>query len=472
MSTVRYGLLFAFAGLAVGCVDRRFVVETNVPGAQVSMDGVPIGATPADARFEYAGKYEFKAVAPGYEPLTQLVTLKPKWHNYPPLDFFAEVLWPFRIEDVRRVQLVLEPVRPVNQIELIQSADALRARGLSLPPPTVQDETTLPPRPPQPAPLAAPPTAPLPTNLVPPFQVGPTVPAQARRLRWGAFRRPDGSIRSRRRPARCPATDRGSSLSQRTDESDQAALPRRPLRPRTRPLRDHHDVANPDRRVHCQFLRRPGCILPPGLILSRVVGPLLASAVGKASPSGSPLSSVIFVGPNTSGSRVCRLRTYLPPVSAGSPPSFRTSTTRVALGGKFALLSAGQLAPQEQIGHRVFVGRGQALRLLPDRRRAGQLVVRRRAAEDRLGRWGPKTSVRAAVEYAEPGASPRTGRRPRPRLARRTRCRTSTRFLYERAGSTRRRRPCRSPCARRGTDTSSHRGQPTWLTPAVAPPAG
>jgi hypothetical protein len=177
MSTVRYGLLFAFAGLAVGCVDRRFVVETNVPGAQVSVDGVPIGATPADARFEYAGKYEFKAVAPGYEPLTQLVTLKPKWHNYPPLDFFAEVLWPFRIEDVRRVQLVLEPVRPVNQIELIQSADALRARGLSLPPPNVQDETTLPPRPPQPAPLAAPPTAPLPANLVPPFQVGPTVPA-------------------------------------------------------------------------------------------------------------------------------------------------------------------------------------------------------------------------------------------------------------------------------------------------------
>src|SRR5918994_6848496 len=167
MSTVRYGLLFAFAGLAVGCVDRRFVVETNVPGAQVSVDGVPIGATPADARFEYAGKYEFKAVAPGYEPLTQLVTLKPKWHNYPPLDFFAEVLWPFRIEDVRRVQLVLEPVRPVNQIELIQSADALRARGLSLPPPTVQDETTLPPRPPQPAPLAAPPTGRVPTNLVP-----------------------------------------------------------------------------------------------------------------------------------------------------------------------------------------------------------------------------------------------------------------------------------------------------------------
>lgn len=177
MNTVRFGLLIAAAALAVGCVDRRFVVETNVPGAQVSMDGIPIGATPADGRFEYAGDYEFKAVAPGYEPLTQRVTFHPKWHNYPPLDFFAEVLWPFRIEDVRRVQLMLEPVRPVNQVELLNAANILRERGLSLPPPTVFDETPLPPRPLQPAPPVAPPTAPIPTNLVSPFQVGPAVPA-------------------------------------------------------------------------------------------------------------------------------------------------------------------------------------------------------------------------------------------------------------------------------------------------------
>jgi hypothetical protein len=177
MTTWRSGLLLAVIVPAVGCVDRRFVVETNVPGAQVSVDGVPIGAAPADARWEYAGDYEFKAVAPGYEPLTQRVTFRPRWHNYPPLDFFAEVLWPFRIEDVRRVQLMLEPVRPVNQVELLNAANALREKGLSLPPPTITDETPLPPGPPQPAPQAAPPVAPIPTNLIPPFQVGPAMPA-------------------------------------------------------------------------------------------------------------------------------------------------------------------------------------------------------------------------------------------------------------------------------------------------------
>src|SRR5436190_16711517 len=105
MTTGRFALLLwagAAAALA-GCVDRRFVVETNVPGAQVSWDGVPIGPSPADSRWEYAGYYEFKAVAPGYEPLTQRVLFAPKWYQYPPFDFVAEVLWPFRVEDVRRV---------------------------------------------------------------------------------------------------------------------------------------------------------------------------------------------------------------------------------------------------------------------------------------------------------------------------------------------------------------------------------
>lgn len=129
-------ILVAFVA-AVGCVDRRFVVETNVPGAQVTVDGVPIGPSPADAEWEYAGNKRFRAVAPGYEPLDQVVNFRPKWYNYPPFDFFAEVLWPLRIEDVRRVRLTLQPRQPVNRDALLQSADQLRVRGNSLPPASV-----------------------------------------------------------------------------------------------------------------------------------------------------------------------------------------------------------------------------------------------------------------------------------------------------------------------------------------------
>ncbi len=160
MRTGRFGLIVAagIIGLATGCVDRRFVVETNVPGALVSVDGKLIGPSPADGRYTYAGCYEFKAVAPGYEPLTQKVRFRAKWYDYPPLDLFAEVLWPSRIEDVRRVRLELQPAQAVRTDELLNQADFLRDRGRSLPPPTVPDAQPAPvrPGPPRPAPPPVP----------------------------------------------------------------------------------------------------------------------------------------------------------------------------------------------------------------------------------------------------------------------------------------------------------------------------
>jgi hypothetical protein len=129
----------ALLAAAAGCVDRRFVVETNVPAAQVFVDGVPLGPSPADGRWEYAGYRTVQAVAPGFETATVPVRFTPKWHNIPPLDLVAEVLWPFRIEDVRRVRIDLQPAKPVVQAELTASADALRLRGQTLRPSTVPD---------------------------------------------------------------------------------------------------------------------------------------------------------------------------------------------------------------------------------------------------------------------------------------------------------------------------------------------
>ena len=128
-------LLFAVAtGFAPGCVDRRFVVRTNVPGAVITRDGNPLGPAPVDARYDYAGCYEFRAVAPGYEPLVQKVKFDAKWYDYPGLDLFAEVIWPLRIQDVRTVDLTLVPAKPVRTDELIQKADERRNQGNSLPP--------------------------------------------------------------------------------------------------------------------------------------------------------------------------------------------------------------------------------------------------------------------------------------------------------------------------------------------------
>lgn len=137
---------------AVGCVDRRFVVTSNTPAAQVTVDGEQLGPTPVDARYEYTGVREFRAHAPGYQPLAQRIKFEPRWYDYPGLDLFAEVFWPFRIEDVRRVHLELQPACPVPVEQLQAAAEQLRQRGLSLPPPSIPNEQ---PGAPGPCPTAA-----------------------------------------------------------------------------------------------------------------------------------------------------------------------------------------------------------------------------------------------------------------------------------------------------------------------------
>jgi hypothetical protein len=128
------GLAATLAGLAgSGCVDRRFVIESNVPNAQVYIDNRPIGAAPAHAPFEYYGYYTVTLVHPGYETLTQRVHVTAPWYAYPPFDFLAEVLWPFHIRDTRRYCFDLHEATKTRVDDLLNNADALRARGWSLP---------------------------------------------------------------------------------------------------------------------------------------------------------------------------------------------------------------------------------------------------------------------------------------------------------------------------------------------------
>jgi len=139
--------ILALLTVAVGCVDRRFVVSSNVPGAHVTVDGEHLGPAPLDSQYVYTGKREIRVSAPGYEPSNQLVKFEPKWYDYPGLDLFAEVIWPFRIEDVRRVHVDLQPAQPVNIPELQAKADVLRSRTSMLPPPSVPDVQADPPKP-------------------------------------------------------------------------------------------------------------------------------------------------------------------------------------------------------------------------------------------------------------------------------------------------------------------------------------
>lgn len=166
--SVRFWLVLGALVPCVGCVERRFVIESNVPNAQVYINDKPIGAAPAHTPFEYYGHYNVTIVEPGYETLTQRVRVGAPWYGYPPFDFFAEVLYPFQIRDTRRYFFQLQPAARVRNDDLLNSADGLRLRGQNLPSP---ERPALPkPRPPQP-----PPPQPGPRGV--PSQPGAVVPS-------------------------------------------------------------------------------------------------------------------------------------------------------------------------------------------------------------------------------------------------------------------------------------------------------
>src|SRR5262249_10209746 len=63
---VWFVMLLACAGLLTGCVERRFVITTEPPGAIVYDErGMPTGAAPTDRTFVYYGDYQFTLVKDG-----------------------------------------------------------------------------------------------------------------------------------------------------------------------------------------------------------------------------------------------------------------------------------------------------------------------------------------------------------------------------------------------------------------------
>jgi len=132
MRPAAFAVLFAAAGLT-GCVERRFVVESDPPGALVLVNGQPLGVTPVDGEFLYHGNYNFTLVKDGYETLQVKQAIPAKFYEYVPLDFVSENVYPGKIEDVRRFRYTLQPLAQPRSDTLLQQAAQLRERGKTVP---------------------------------------------------------------------------------------------------------------------------------------------------------------------------------------------------------------------------------------------------------------------------------------------------------------------------------------------------
>lgn len=171
--TRRAWLVVLLTALSGGCVERRYVVTSDPPGALVFRNGQPIGTTPVDDSFVYNGVYHFTLVKEGYETLQVDEDFKAQWFEYPPLDLLAENFWPFKIRDVRRPSYQLQPMQAVRHDDVLNRATELRARGKELQP---FNPASVPPRRggTAPAPVVTPAPAPAPGAVPAPGLPAPT----------------------------------------------------------------------------------------------------------------------------------------------------------------------------------------------------------------------------------------------------------------------------------------------------------
>jgi hypothetical protein len=124
-------------GLLTGCVERRFVITTDPPGAIVFDEkgqrmGGGQGAAPVDRAFTYYGEYQFTLVKDGYE--TQIVREKVSapFYEWLLFDFFSENVIPWTIRDIRRFNYQLRPKQMVPPEVVIEKGNALRQRGQAI----------------------------------------------------------------------------------------------------------------------------------------------------------------------------------------------------------------------------------------------------------------------------------------------------------------------------------------------------
>ena len=134
-------IALGLVALSTGCrgVERRFVVESNPPGAMVYINNEPYGPTPVDIPFLYYGTYDVLLVKDGYQTKNVRQKVSPPWYEYPGIDFFAEVVSPIQLTDIRPLFYELEANQPPNLDQLKVDADELRQRSKGLPAPKYPD---------------------------------------------------------------------------------------------------------------------------------------------------------------------------------------------------------------------------------------------------------------------------------------------------------------------------------------------
>ena len=126
----QFSILAGLGLLCGGCVDRTLLIRSDPPGAAVAVNGADAGIAPVRLNFTTYGVFEVVLSAPRYQRLRTKLPVEPPWYEQMPIDFFAEILWPFTLRDDHEVTLFLKPLQEGVAPGLDEREQELRERAV------------------------------------------------------------------------------------------------------------------------------------------------------------------------------------------------------------------------------------------------------------------------------------------------------------------------------------------------------
>ena len=125
----------ALAFLLIGCVERRYTLRSDPPGALVVVNGEEIGRAPVSRNFTFYGDRDVSLMLDGYQTQRVIQPINAKWYDNLVTEFFTENVIPFTFRDERDFTYKMTPATVPMTNDLLNRGGALRSQAGNIPPP-------------------------------------------------------------------------------------------------------------------------------------------------------------------------------------------------------------------------------------------------------------------------------------------------------------------------------------------------
>ena len=128
--------LIAMTGLSLtGCVERRYTIRSDPPGALVIVNDEEIGTAPVSRNYTFSGDRHVRLMREGYETFDVIQPMDAPWWDNVLTEFFSENLIPYTLRDDREFTFKMKPEESTDTNALLTRAESLRSQGRTIPPP-------------------------------------------------------------------------------------------------------------------------------------------------------------------------------------------------------------------------------------------------------------------------------------------------------------------------------------------------